>query len=154
MAVEREEEVYIFGNEPFLQPEWRGWSGFVIPFYYHNKEIFGYFSLFSELESIDIQTYPFIKMMALLIETEINTGINKWGGIHFQDYLTRKLEGYKLTPRERQIAVLWMMDYDHKRIGLEMGISENTVRVMTTRLNSKFKVHSKASLILRVLGVI
>ena len=46
------------------------------------------------------------------------------------------------------------MDYDYKQIGRAIGISENTVRVITNRLNAKMNVNSKASLILRVLGAI
>ena len=65
-----------------------------------------------------------------------------------------QLEQFDLTPRERQVAALWMMDYDYKQIGRAIGISENTVRVITNRLNAKMNVNSKASLILRVLGAI
>lgn len=154
LAMERKDEIYVFGNEPFLQQRWVGWSGFAIPLFQLNKEVMGYFALFAKLESIDLNTYPFIKMMASLLESEINTRLNKWGEANFPEYLAKQLERFNLTPREQQIAALWMMDYEHKKIGQLMGISENTVRVMTTRLNSKLKVHSKASLILRVLGAI
>jgi len=71
-----------------------------------------------------------------------------------EELLEERLKLFKLTDREKEISMYWLLDYDYRQIGKVLGISENTVRVYVTKINTKLKVNSKASLILRVLGAI
>ncbi|XID92580.1 LuxR C-terminal-related transcriptional regulator [Paenibacillaceae bacterium WGS1546] len=153
LAIARRNDVYVRGDEPWLQ-SWVGWAAFAVPLKIDNGEIVGYLALFSEPDILNIEVYPFIKIISSMLENEINLRTTRWGSSDFSEYLASQLERFDLTPRERQVAALWMMDYDYKQIGRAIGISENTVRVITYRLNSKLHVNSKASLILRVLGAI
>jgi len=153
LAKARQKDVYVQGDEPWLQ-SWVGWAGFAVPLRTGNNEIIGFLTLFSNSRLLRIEMYPFVKIIASMLEHEINLRTTRWGSSDFSEYLANQLERFELTPRERQVAALWMMDYDYKQIGRAIGISENTVRVITYRLNSKLHVNSKASLILRVLGAI
>lgn len=65
--------------------------------------------------------------------------------------LKDRLNQFELSPREREIAFYWLLDYDCRRIGQALDLSENTVRVYISRIHNKLNVNSKASFILRVL---
>ncbi len=62
-------------------------------------------------------------------------------------------EHYRLTPREKEILLYWMKDFDYRQIALLLGISRNTVKVHIAKINLKLQVNSKASLILKVIMV-
>ena len=129
-----------------------GWACLALPLRDADGGILGYFALFVAPHALGPHTHPYVRTLALMLESEINAGRPSWAD--FTDYMGEQLEQFDLTPRERQVAALWMMDYDYKQIGRAIGISENTVRVIVSRLNAKLDVNSKASLILRVLGAI
>jgi DNA-binding CsgD family transcriptional regulator len=151
-AIAGRSDVYLQGDEPGLK-NWAGWSGFACEITDRQKEVIGYFALYCKSEMLDARMFPFIRSIVSLLEDEMNVRTAR-KGTPFAEHLTEQLLRFHLTPRERQVAALWMMDYDYKEIGRTMGISENTVRVMTNRLNGKLQVKSKASMILRVLGAI
>jgi len=39
----------------------------------------------------------------------------------------------QLTPRQRQVVILWAAGYTHKEIGKELGISANTAQTHSHR---------------------
>lgn len=151
MAVERKNDVFLTGEEPWLGEE-MGWACLALALNNPASEVFGFFALFTPPQHLSLKAYPYVKSISMIMESEINSNRPTW--VDFTDYMGHQLEQFDLTPRERQVAALWMMDYDYKQIGRAIGISENTVRVITNRLNAKMNVNSKASLILRVLGAI
>ncbi len=60
---------------------------------------------------------------------------------------------FNLTEREMQIALYWIKDFSYQEIGRLLGISPNTVRSHLSRINIKLQVNSKASLILKIIGM-
>lgn len=68
--------------------------------------------------------------------------------------LLERLKQFDLTPRELEVAKYWILDYDYMQIGHLIGISRHTVRVLVSRINDKLNVNSKASMILKLLGLI
>ncbi len=68
--------------------------------------------------------------------------------------LERRIAELDLSPREKEIALYWALDYDSKQIGKALSISENTVRSFVNKINQKLQVNSKASLILKIIGLI
>ena len=151
MAADLRNDVFLTGHEPWLGDD-AGWACLALPLRDADGGILGYFALFVAPHALGPHTHPYVRTLALMLESEINAGRPSWAD--FTDYMGEQLEQFDLTPRERQVAALWMMDYDYKQIGRAIGISENTVRVIVSRLNAKLDVNSKASLILRVLGAI
>ncbi|HEY8528349.1 MAG TPA: helix-turn-helix transcriptional regulator [Paenibacillaceae bacterium] len=156
MAVRRKNDVCLGGHETWFPGE-KGWACAVIALREPKaqepvRDIFAYMSLFMPERNLRVDTYPYVKALALVLENGLGGCKTCW--TDFADFMAFQLEQFDLTPRERQVAALWMMDYDYKQIGRAIGISENTVRVITNRIYLKLNVNSKASLILRVLGAI
>lgn len=150
-AVHRQADVWLSGREPWF-PGQSGWSCAVVALRETNRSVFAYMSLFAPERNLTEDMFPYVRALALVMESELVAGRTHW--TDFADFMAAQLEKFNLTPRERQVAALWMMDYDYKQIGRAIGISENTVRVITRRINLKLNVNSKASFILRVLGAI
>lgn len=75
----------------------------------------------------------------------------KYSGI--EEALEVNSEVLKLTKREREVLRFWMNDYDYRQIGTALNISPNTVKAHISRINTKLQVNSKASLILKVMGL-
>jgi len=69
---------------------------------------------------------------------------------HMFENVEENLIRLGLTEREREVASYWILDYDYKQISKAIGISEHTVRSIIYKINSKLKVNSKASMILRI----
>ena len=151
MAAQRQNDVFLTGDEPWLGDE-AGWAALTVPLRSPSGDIFGWFAFFTLPQYLSPKAFPYVQSLSLMLESEIKANRPAW--VDFTDYMGQQLEQFCLTPRERQVAALWMMDYDYKQIGRAIGISENTVRVIVSRLNAKMNVNSKASLILRVLGAI
>ena len=137
MAVERRNDVFLTGDDPWLGEE-MGWACLALALNNPANEVFGYFALFTPPQNLNLKAYPFVKSLSMIMESEINSNRPSW--VDFTDYMGHQLEQFDLTPRERQVAALWM-DYDYKQIGRAIGISENTVRVITNRLNAKMNVN-------------
>ncbi|HEX7056020.1 MAG TPA: helix-turn-helix transcriptional regulator [Bacilli bacterium] len=68
--------------------------------------------------------------------------------------LEQRIDELDLTPREKEIATYWALDYDYRQIGKALHISENTVRTVIGKINLKMHVNSKASFLLKIFGVI
>lgn len=75
----------------------------------------------------------------------------KYSGI--EDALEVNSKTYQLTDREKEILYYWMKDYDYRQIGKALNISPNTVKAHISRINTKLQVNSKASLILKIMGL-
>lgn len=58
---------------------------------------------------------------------------------------TQKREG-KLTPREREVALLAMQGCTNKEIGAELFISQETVKMLLRRIFEKTGIHSRTQL--------
>ncbi|GAA0137283.1 hypothetical protein YSY43_41240 [Paenibacillus sp. YSY-4.3] len=63
-------------------------------------------------------------------------------------------EPFQLTAREKEVMRYWFLDYDYKQIGLLLKMSPGTVKVNVINVYNKMNVNSKASFILKVLGII
>lgn len=73
-----------------------------------------------------------------------------YGLARMADYSRRyeaKFRQFCLTPRETEIAVYWLLDYDYKQIGNVLGISSNTVRTYIQRIYLKTDANSKVTLL-------
>ncbi|MCF2945744.1 LuxR C-terminal-related transcriptional regulator [Paenibacillus tarimensis] len=68
--------------------------------------------------------------------------------------LDQLLNPFQLTNREKEVMRYWFLDYDYKQIGQLLKMSPATVKVNVTNVYNKMNVNSKASFILKVLGII
>ncbi|MDF2814374.1 MAG: LuxR family transcriptional regulator [Paenibacillus sp.] len=152
-AIELQRPVWINGKDHYLNTM-QDWVTMCVPIHNSENHVVAYLA-FSALHHISAPyVYPCIESIALSMEYELRKTELQSKSWLVEEVLEERLKSFKLTPREKEIAMYWLLDYDYKQIGKVLTISENTVRVYVTKINSKLKVNSKASLILRVLGAI
>lgn len=152
-AIELQRAVVICGEQHYLTTM-RDWITLSIPIRNSENHIAAYlaFSSFHNIPGPII--YPCLESISARLEYQLKKA-EAQGKVWFvEEILEERLRHLPLTPREKEVAMYWILDYDYKQISKVVGISENTVRVYVTRINNKLRVNSKASLILRVLGAI
>ncbi|WP_369417978.1 helix-turn-helix transcriptional regulator [Cohnella mopanensis] len=66
-------------------------------------------------------------------------------------FFQKQIQEFGLSPREQEVALHWMMDFNYKEISLLMQISELTTRTYIKNIHLKLGVNSKASLIIKVI---
>ncbi|WP_155987979.1 LuxR C-terminal-related transcriptional regulator [Gorillibacterium massiliense] len=152
-AMELGRNVYLQRSDFYLN-SFNSWSGLCQAVRNSTKEVVGYIVLMSMNEV----PYLFLRALAHSIIGNVehdyhihSERIKSW---FIEEMFEDRLKNFSLTPREQEIAMYWMLDYDQKQIAKVLKISENTVRVFVGRINLKMHVNSKASLILKVLGAI
>ncbi|WP_261381323.1 LuxR C-terminal-related transcriptional regulator [Paenibacillus cremeus] len=152
-SIELQRPVCIHGEDHYLDTM-QDWVSMCVPIHNTENHSVGYlvFSAFQQVSAPLV--YPCIESIAMSMEYELRKTELQSKSWFVEEILEERLKAFKLTFREKEIAMYWLLDYDYKQIGKVLGISENTVRVYVTKINSKLKVNSKASLILRVLGAI
>jgi DNA-binding NarL/FixJ family response regulator len=69
----------------------------------------------------------------------------------FQNPPSDKLEGYELTPREKEVLFSLVDGLSYKKIGEKYFISLSTIRTHICNIYAKLHVHSKAEAITKVL---
>lgn len=152
-AIELQRPVVICAEQHYLETL-RDWISLCIPIHNSENHIAAYLS-FSSFHNIPGPIiYPCLESISAKLEYQLKKAETQGKAWFVEEMLEERLRMFPLTPREKEIAMYWLLDYDYKQIGKVVGISENTVRVYVTRINNKLKVNSKASLILRVLGAI
>lgn len=57
------------------------------------------------------------------------------------------LKQYHLTPRKREVAYFWLMNYSVLRIAHELGITEGSVRNVIKKVYSKTEVDNQGQFI-------
>jgi len=70
--------------------------------------------------------------------------------VDIHSFFEKKISGYGLTKREREVAVYWMLDHTYKEISKLLTISEFTTRTIIHNIHNKMGVRSKASLIIKI----
>jgi transcriptional regulator of acetoin/glycerol metabolism len=152
-AIELQRAVVICGEQHFLETM-RDWITLCIPVRNSENHIAAYltFSSFHNIPGPII--YPCLESISARLEYQLKKAETQGKAWFVEEILEERLKNLPLTPREKEVAMYWLLDYDYKQISKVVGISENTVRVYVTRINNKLRVNSKASLILRVLGAI
>jgi DNA-binding CsgD family transcriptional regulator len=141
---------FVNGKEHYLEL-FRDWNSMATPVHDPLGKTVGYIAMTASSSISILLMSPFTEWIAARIEETLKKSKATQPPIT-DGHLWEKLLDYELSTRERDIALLWIRDYDYKQIGKRLGISENTVRVYISRINSKMKVKSKASLILKVFG--
>ncbi|MFK7696057.1 LuxR C-terminal-related transcriptional regulator [Paenibacillus sp. HJGM_3] len=152
-AIELQRPVWVHGEDHYLDTL-QDWVTMCVPIHNSEGHPVGYLALCALQDVSAPFLYPCIESIALSMEYELRKTELQSKTWFVEEILEERLKTFKLTIREKEIAMYWLLDYDYKQIGKVLGISENTVRVYVTKINSKLKVNSKASLILRVLGAI
>lgn len=152
-AIDLQRPVWISGEDHYLSTM-QDWVTMCIPINNSENHGIGFlaFSAFQHVSPLFI--YPCIESIAHSMEYEIRKTELQSKSWFVEEILEERLKAFKLTLREKEVAMYWILDYDYKQIGKVLGISENTVRVYVSKINRRFKVNSKASLILSVLGAI
>jgi transcriptional regulator of acetoin/glycerol metabolism len=153
VAIDLSRPVYIQGDNHFLNV-FKNWISICVPLRNADNEIISYLAFSSFYQVVPSLVYPFIESISVSIELALHKTETHGKAWYMEEVLRERLKHYKLTSREKEIAMYWVLDYDSHQIGKVLGISENTVRVYVGKINNKLKVNSKASLILRVLGAI
>lgn len=149
-AIELRRSAFISGNDHYLDVM-KDWMTLCVPVWNADLRPVAMVALFASRRISALLAYAALASIASVIETNFqrkNSNNKSW----FSDAeLMELLNQYEFSPREREIAFYWLLDYDTKRIGQMLGISENTVRVYISKIHAKLNVNSKASFILRVL---
>lgn len=152
-AIELQRAVVICGEQHFLKTM-RDWITLSIPIRNSENNVAVYLT-FSSFHSIPGPIiYPCLESIGNRLEYQLKKTETQGKVWFVEEILEERLSHLPLTPREKEVAMYWLLDYDYKQISKVVGISENTIRVYVTRINNKLRVNSKASLILRVLGAI
>jgi transcriptional regulator of acetoin/glycerol metabolism len=141
---------FVSGKEHYLELL-RDWSSIATPVHDPVGRTVAYVSMTASSSISVLLMSPFTEWIAAQMEEALKKAKEARPPIA-DGQLWEKLLDYELSTREREIALLWIRDYDYKQIGKRLSISENTVRAYISRINSKMKVKSKASLILKVFG--
>jgi len=68
-----------------------------------------------------------------------------------EEFFKEAISPYRLSNREKDVAIRWMMDYSVKEISLMLFLSEHTIKTVLKSINRKMEVSTKASLILKVM---
>ncbi|SDT19944.1 regulatory protein, luxR family [Paenibacillaceae bacterium GAS479] len=104
-----------------------------------NGQIVGYLDL-SHSYSFDIEiTVPLMEMLVQSVERILSAGLASLAA----------LDRAKLTPREKDVAHLWVQGRTANEIGWELGITEGTVRNMVKKIYVKTYVKDKAEFVRR-----
>jgi RNA polymerase sigma factor (sigma-70 family) len=153
VAVELRRPVWISGSEHYLEMM-HEWVTMCVPIRNSDNQCAAFLVLCAFQQVAAPFLFPCLESIAMSMESELRKSELHSKSWVIEELLEERLKLFKLTDREKEIAMYWLLDYDYRQIGKVLGISENTVRVYVTKINSKLKVNSKASLILRVLGAI
>lgn len=152
-AIELHRATYISGVQHYLDT-FSDWTSISVPIRNSEHQIASFLAFSTYYKVPAPLIYPCIESISAKIEYELKKTEMQNKSWFVEEILEERLRSFPLTGREKEVAMYWLLDYDYKQIGKVVGISENTVRVYITRINSKLRVNSKASLILRVLGAI
>lgn len=152
-AIELHRATYISGQQHYLDT-FSDWTSICVPIRNSEQQTACYLSISTYHKVPAPLIYPCLESISAKIEYELKKSEMQNKSWFVEEILEERLRSFPLTVREKEVAMYWLLDYDYKQIGKVVGISENTVRVYITRINSKLRVNSKASLILRVLGAI
>ncbi|MNI62398.1 DNA-binding transcriptional regulator DhaR [compost metagenome] len=125
-------------GEEHSEPAFRDWNCICAPLQADGL-LYGYVDIsFNKRERIEF-AIPFIQQIA-----ENVTG--KWMQSNpvIREYrLEGRLQGFKLTAREQDVARLWLLEKSALHISNELGISEGTVRNVLKNIYSKMRVNDR-----------
>ncbi len=65
----------------------------------------------------------------------------------WSEYLNTQFDKYRLSPREKEVGVKWLLNKSTSHIGESLGIAEGTVRNFIKKIYVKTEVNSKGQLI-------
>ncbi|MFB9324421.1 LuxR C-terminal-related transcriptional regulator [Paenibacillus aurantiacus] len=98
---------------------------------------------------------PLVQAVRAVIERELaSIGDLVHEAADEEEQLQLALEELPLTPREKEVANYWLLDYDYKQISRVLDISVNTVRRHIENMYPKLGVNSKSSLHLKLKGLL
>jgi DNA-binding CsgD family transcriptional regulator len=152
-AMEMGRTIFLSGEQHFIKAL-QEWECLCFPIFSIDRTPAAYLFLSShERHKASLTIYPFLEAIVSNIEAELRKK-HAHAPILDRQVIEERLKLYQLTAREMEIALFWIYDYDSQEIGKQLGISEHTVKAYIAKINTKLKVKSKASLILKVLGAI
>jgi DNA-binding CsgD family transcriptional regulator len=132
--------VYMEKGQHYLHI-FNNWACICLPIYDKTGETIAYID-FSTSPDLEISVYyPFICLMAKTLEFQMQDQVGCLIGPE------SKFLNYKLTPRQREIAALWISGKDdYKSIANKLHISDKTVRTIIVEVYRKLNVHSKSEM--------
>lgn len=126
----------------------KGWSCCCVPIAGEQEAIAGFLNISTDKAFNCSLLIQFLEYISSLIEQDLRSMSDD------ELDVDKLFEPFQLTAREKEVMRYWFLDYDYKQIGLLLKMSPGTVKVNVINVYNKMNVNSKASFILKVLGII
>lgn len=126
----------------------KGWSCFCVPIVEEQGAIAGFLDISTDKAFDCSLLVHLLEYISSLVEQDLRDTSDD------ELDVDKLFEPFQLTAREKEVMRYWFLDYDHKQIGLLLKMSPGTVKVNVINVYNKMNVNSKASFILKVLGII
>ncbi|WP_310550521.1 helix-turn-helix transcriptional regulator [Paenibacillus glufosinatiresistens] len=127
-------------------PVFRQWNCICAPLVFEDRR-YGFLDLsFSVAREVEFAV-PFVIKLA----EDISAQVQACDPCMRRSRIQELFQEFGLTPREREVAELWMNKKGALHISSQLGISEGTVRNTVKRIYEKMKVSDRAEMIGRLL---
>ncbi|MFC6334099.1 LuxR C-terminal-related transcriptional regulator [Paenibacillus septentrionalis] len=134
LSTEVEDWVYLSGAEHDFQL-FKKWNCFCSPIRQHG-EIVGYLDMSFAVGDDHLLTAALFTSTLKSIESELDKPDQ-------QQRIFEQFHAYRLSPREKEIACMWLNNCSALRIASELGITEGTVRNVIKKIYRKTEVCDK-----------
>lgn len=146
ISIELEDWVFLSGAEHDFKL-FTEWNCFCSPVR-QNGKIVGYLDMSFSVKDDHL-------LMAALFASTLKSIEEELGKCNQKESIYEKFQFYKLSPREKEIAYMWINNCSALRIASELGITEGTVRNVIKKIYRKTEVCDKGQFIRKFLvGVI
>lgn len=138
LSIELKDWVYLSGAEHDFQL-FKKWNCFCSPIR-QNGEIVGYLDMSFAVEDDHL-------LMAALFTSTLKSIESVLDKPDQQQLIYDQFQAYRLSPREKEIAYMWLNNCSALRIASELGITEGTVRNVIKKVYRKTEVCDKGQFI-------
>jgi len=138
LSIELKDWVYLSGAEHDFQL-FKKWNCFCSPIR-QNGEIIGYLDMSFAVEDDHL-------LMAALFTSTLKSIESELDKPDQQQLIYDQFQAYRLSPREKEIAYMWLNNCSALRIASELGITEGTVRNVIKKVYRKTEVCDKGQFI-------
>ncbi|WP_168119628.1 helix-turn-helix transcriptional regulator [Paenibacillus sp. HB172176] len=131
------EWVYVSGREHDLEM-FSSWSCFCSPVY-HNGKIIAYLDMSLSDENDPMLAAGYFGLVLQGIERDLKRSCPE----NRKKEIYKQFEPFNLTPREKEVGYFWLINQGALQIGMQLGITEGTVRNVIKKVYAKTKVSDK-----------
>lgn len=138
ISIELKDWVFLSGTEHDFKL-FKAWNCFCSPVRQHG-EIIGYLDMSFAVKDDHL-------LMAGLFASTLKSIEERLGKCDQKTLAYGQFQNYRLSPREKEIAYMWLNNCSALRIASELGITEGTVRNVIKKIYRKTEVYDKGQFI-------